>query len=173
MNRRMAVVGVVAGLAALGGCGGQGGTPSASPSGTTIATADTALGTVLTGAKGYTLYMFDADTPTASHCDSGDGCSKLWPPATGTARFEGDTTLPGKLSTLTRSDGSNQVTYQGHALYTYSKDSGPHQTNGDNALNQWHVVKTDTPALTGPADDEASTAPSEPGAGAGAGVGGY
>jgi predicted lipoprotein with Yx(FWY)xxD motif len=139
----------VAAVAALAACGGQGDGPASDGvSGTVIGTAETSLGTVLTGAKGLTLYMFGSDTSSVSNCDSGDGCSTLWPPATGAPSLaSGMTTLPGKLGTLTRADGSTQVTYQGHALYTYSKDSKPRQTNGENVLNLWHVVKADTPLL--------------------------
>ncbi|WP_127498953.1 COG4315 family predicted lipoprotein [Actinoplanes solisilvae] len=149
-------------MSALGACAGQGEEPAAS-SDTVIGTATTALGAVLTGAKGHTLYMFSADTPTASNCN--DGCADRWPPAKGAARYEGHETLPGKLGTLTRADGSTQITYQGHALYTYSKDSDPRDTKGENVQNQWHVVKTDTPPFTNSASD-ASTAPGE-------GAGGY
>jgi predicted lipoprotein with Yx(FWY)xxD motif len=51
--------------------------------------------------------------------------------------------LTGTLSTITRTDGSVQATYNGHPLYTYIGDSGPGQDNGNNLnLNGglWHVV---------------------------------
>jgi predicted lipoprotein with Yx(FWY)xxD motif len=139
----------VAAVAALAACGGQGDSPSSGDvSGTVIGTAETSLGTVLTGAKGLTLYMFGSDTSSVSNCNAGDGCSKLWPPATGAPSLaSGMATLPGKLGTLIRADGATQVTYQGHPLYTYSKDSKPRETNGENVQNLWHVVKTDTPVL--------------------------
>jgi predicted lipoprotein with Yx(FWY)xxD motif len=51
--------------------------------------------------------------------------------------------VTGKLTTITRSDGSLQATYKGHPLYTYTGDTGPGQNNG-NGLNVsggiWHEV---------------------------------
>ena len=53
------------------------------------------------------------------------------------------TTLPGKLTTITRPDGSTQTVYDGHPAYTYTKDSAPGQTNGQGiTLNGglWNVA---------------------------------
>ena len=51
--------------------------------------------------------------------------------------------LTGKLSVLTRSDGSVQAAYDGQPLYTYVGDSARGQANG-NGLNLngglWHEV---------------------------------
>jgi predicted lipoprotein with Yx(FWY)xxD motif len=132
---------------------------------------NTSLGTVLTGANGLTLYMFKPDTATSSMCNSAGGCSSLWPPAAGTGTLKSGTTLPGKLATITRQDGSTQVTYQNHPLYTYAKDSAAGQTNGQGVLNMWSIVTPTTPALasTGAgAPAPATTAPAT-----GGGVGGY
>jgi predicted lipoprotein with Yx(FWY)xxD motif len=95
--------------------------------------------TVLTNAKGFTLYSFAPDTPATSKCYG--SCAAYWPPVTGTtAAGQG---LPGKVSTITRTDGSHQLTYNGHPLYTYIGDSAPGQANGNNInLNGglWHEV---------------------------------
>ncbi|MEA2313103.1 MAG: hypothetical protein QOE28_3071, partial [Solirubrobacteraceae bacterium] len=48
-----------------------------------------------------------------------------------------------RLGTTRRSNGSRQVTYAGHPLYTFLGDSAPGQTNGQglNAFGAtWHVV---------------------------------
>ncbi len=64
-----------------------------------------------------------------------------WPPVTGTtAAGQG---LPGKVITITRTDGSHQLTYNGHPLYTYIADTAPGQARGNNLnLNGglWHEV---------------------------------
>jgi predicted lipoprotein with Yx(FWY)xxD motif len=95
--------------------------------------------TVLTNAKGFTLYWFAPDTPTTSKCNG--SCASLWPPVKGPATAGAGVT--GKLATITRSDGSVQATYNGHPLYTYSGDSAPGQAEG-NGLNLsggvWHEV---------------------------------
>jgi predicted lipoprotein with Yx(FWY)xxD motif len=40
--------------------------------------------------------------------------------------------LPGRISTITRTDGTRQLTYNGHPLYTYIADTAPGQANGNN-----------------------------------------
>ncbi len=95
--------------------------------------------TVLTNSKGLTLYSFAPDTPTTSKCYG--SCAAYWPPAIGTAAAGSG--LPGKTGTIKRTDGSLQLTYNGHPLYTYVGDSGPGQANGNNLnLNGglWHEV---------------------------------
>jgi len=95
--------------------------------------------TVLTNAKGFTLYSFAPDTPAASKCYG--SCAVYWPPVTGTAAAGQG--LPGKVTTITRTDGSHQLTYNGHPLYTYIADTAPGQARGNNLnLNGgvWHEV---------------------------------
>jgi predicted lipoprotein with Yx(FWY)xxD motif len=97
--------------------------------------------TVLTNAKGFTLYWFAPDTPATSNCNS--SCAAYWPPVTGTpAAAPG---IPGQLGTIHRSDGTTQATYNGHPLYTYIGDTAPGQAHGNNiTLNGglWHEVTT-------------------------------
>jgi len=95
--------------------------------------------TVLTNAKGLTLYWFAPDTSTKSVCNG--SCAQYWPPVPGHVRAGPGVT--GTLGTITRSDGSSQATYNGHPLYTYVSDTSPGQDNGNN-LNinggLWHDV---------------------------------
>ena len=115
--------------------------PAATATGTGTVLKTTTIGgtTVLTNAKGFTLYSFAPDTPTASKCYG--SCAVYWPPVTGTtAAGQG---LPGKVTTITRTDGSHQLTYNGHPLYTYIGDTAPGQAKGNNLnLNGglWHEV---------------------------------
>jgi predicted lipoprotein with Yx(FWY)xxD motif len=96
--------------------------------GTALKTATISGTTVLTNAKGFTLYSFAPDTPTASKCYG--SCAAYWPPVTGTiAAGQG---LPGKVATIRRTDGTEQLTYNGHPLYTYIGDSAPGQATGNN-----------------------------------------
>jgi predicted lipoprotein with Yx(FWY)xxD motif len=83
---------------------------------------------VLANARGFTLYSFAPDTPTTSRCYG--SCAAYWPPATGTATAS--LALPGRISTITRTDGTRQLTYNGHPLYTYIADTAPGQANGNN-----------------------------------------
>jgi predicted lipoprotein with Yx(FWY)xxD motif len=84
--------------------------------------------TVLTTAKGLTVYTFAADTtPGKSSCYG--SCAAYWPPVTGTPSAAG---LPGTFGTITRTDGTKQVTWNGHPLYTYVGDHGPGTASGNN-----------------------------------------
>ncbi len=96
--------------------------------------------TVVTNAKGFTLYWFAPDTPTKSVCNG--GCASYWPPVLGAQKAGPGVT--GKLGTIKRADGSTQATYDGHPLYAYIGDSAPGQANGNNIdLNggYWYEVK--------------------------------
>ncbi|HTT53689.1 MAG TPA: hypothetical protein VMH35_20025 [Streptosporangiaceae bacterium] len=96
--------------------------------------------TVLTNAKGFTLYWFAPDTSTTSKCNG--SCARYWPPVKGPVTAGPGVT--GKLGTITRSDGAKQATYNGHPLYTYVGDTAPGQDKG-NGLNLsgglWYAVK--------------------------------
>jgi predicted lipoprotein with Yx(FWY)xxD motif len=117
------------------------GTNPAAPAATGTALRTTTIGgtTVLANAKGFTLYSFAPDTQASSKCYG--GCAAYWPPVTGTtAAGQG---LPGKVTTITRTGGSHQLTYNGHPLYTYIGDTAPGQARGNNLnLNGglWHEV---------------------------------
>jgi predicted lipoprotein with Yx(FWY)xxD motif len=113
--------------------------PPPAVAGTSLKTTTIGGTTVLTNAKGFTLYSFAPDTPASSKCYG--SCAVYWPPVTGTtAAGQG---LPGKVTTITRTDGSHQLTYNGHPLYTYIGDTAPGQARGNNLnLNGglWHEV---------------------------------
>jgi predicted lipoprotein with Yx(FWY)xxD motif len=115
-----------------------------SPGGTAVMARKIGSVTVLTNAKGFTLYAFAPDTSAASKCNG--SCAHYWPPLKGPVTAGAGVT--GKLGTIKRSDGSTQATYNGHPLYTYIGDTKPGQDSGNN-LNLsggfWHVVP-----VTGP-----------------------
>ena len=120
---------------------GAGGAPAAvAGAGVTVKTAKIGGVTVLTNAHGLTLYWFAPDTPTTSKCAG--SCAAYWPPVTGDPKAGPGVT--GKLGTITRPGGAAQATYDGHPLYTYIGDSGPHQARGNNLdLNGglWYEVR--------------------------------
>ena len=107
------------------------GAPAATASGATAALKTGKVGsvTVLTTAKGLTVYTFAADTtPGKSNCYG--SCAAYWPPVIGTASAAAG--IPGTFSTITRTDGTKQVTWNGHPLYTYVGDHGPGSASGNN-----------------------------------------
>ena len=133
----IAVLSVVA-LALLGTdvAAGQGG--SAQSAGV-LRTAQVGGKTVVTSAKGLTLYWFAPDTPSASRCTG--TCAAYWPPVLGKPTAGSGVT--GTIGTITRPDGTTQATYDGHPLYTYVGDTGPGQASGNDIdLNggYWYEV---------------------------------
>jgi predicted lipoprotein with Yx(FWY)xxD motif len=78
------------------------------------------LGTILgAGPKHLTVYLFQGDKGQTSSCTA--ACASVWPPVTGKPTAAGGA-VSADLGTITRPDGSMQVTYKGHPLYFYSKD---------------------------------------------------
>ena len=102
--------------------------PAATSTGTALKTTTIDGMTVLTNGKGFTLYSFAPDTPTTSKCYG--SCAAYWPPVIGSSAAGSG--LPGETGTIKRTDGSPQLTYNGHPLYTYIGDSAPGQATGNN-----------------------------------------
>jgi len=100
---------------------------AAAGAGTTISMRTVGGQQVLTNAQGLTLYWFVPDTSTTSKCTG--SCATYWPPVKGPATAGSGVT--GTLSTITRSDGTTQATYDGHPLYTYVADTAPGQDKGN------------------------------------------
>jgi predicted lipoprotein with Yx(FWY)xxD motif len=130
----------VAALVVLGVSAALAGGPAPAAGGS-LKTATIGGVTVLTNARGFTLYWFAPDTATTSNCTG--SCATYWPPMTGTPAAGPGVT--GKLGTITRPGGATQATYNGHPLYTYVGDAQPGKANGNNLnLNGglWHEVTT-------------------------------
>lgn len=131
----------------LAACGGTtaspGGGPTASPDiNTTSITVAGKTQTVLTNTKGLTLYYFTADSATTLACTG--GCATVWPPLLAVSdSAAASPALPGKLTILNGSNGK-QILYNGHPLYTYSKDSAPGDAKGQGLFGKWYVA---TPSL--------------------------
>jgi predicted lipoprotein with Yx(FWY)xxD motif len=95
---------------------------------------------VLTNSSGRTLYSFAPDTPSSSACYG--TCAAYWPPVIGNP-VAGQGVTVSKIATIRRTDGTLQVTYAGHPLYTYVGDTAPGQASGNDInLNGgfWHEV---------------------------------
>ena len=114
--------------------------PSSSSSPVVLAQVVGSMGTILVAASnGHTVYRFNSDTPGVSNCKG--GCISAWPPLSVTAGTTptGGTGVTGQLGTITRDDGSLQVTYKGLPLYFFHSDSKPGDTNGN--YTGWSLVK--------------------------------
>jgi predicted lipoprotein with Yx(FWY)xxD motif len=110
-----------------------------------VSTKTSSLGTFLVDAKGRTLYLWDADHGSMSTCTG--ACAQAWPPVTTTATPKASGAVKASLlGTTKRADGSREVTYAGHPLYTFAGDTQAGQTTGEGSNGfgaSWWVV---TPA---------------------------
>ncbi len=94
----------------------------------TVVLRHTKLGFILTTPAGLTLYMFTHDQGTENSCVAISGCAKFWPALeTSGAPTGGFGVKRSLLSTIELAGGAKQVTYAGHALYTFVGDR-PHST---------------------------------------------
>ena len=99
-------------------------------------------GKVLVGSNGRTLYLFEADKNGKSTCTG--ACAAGWPPDTVTGTPQaGSGAKQSLLSTIKRSDGTKQVTYNGHPLYYFAGDTSAGDANGQGSKAfgaKWYVV---------------------------------
>ena len=99
-------------------------------------------GTVLVaGANGMTVYTFTKDVKDSGKSNCTTGCIDTWPALTvpAGATPTGGASLTGKLGTITRDDGTLQVTYNGMPLYFFKNDKAPGDANG--IYEYWEAVK--------------------------------
>ncbi len=152
-------------------------TPSstnASATSVTVKTAHSSAGTYLVGPSGKTLYLWVADKNGKSVCSG--ACAKVWPPLTTTGKpAAGGGATTADLGTITRSDGTKQVTYKGHPLYYYAADTGPGQTTGQGSNSfgaKWWLVAPSGVAIAKSASGGGGGSSSGGGVGGGSSSGG-
>jgi predicted lipoprotein with Yx(FWY)xxD motif len=103
------------------------------------------MGSTVQDENGWVLYRFDDDvaSPKSKSTCNGD-CAKIWPPA---LTNEGKPTLKGVdpkvVGTVTRDDGTKQLTIKGWPLYRYIGDKTPGTWKGQNVGGKWFVIKPD------------------------------
>jgi predicted lipoprotein with Yx(FWY)xxD motif len=94
----------------------------------------TAVGLILADARGRTLYTFSRDTRGTSSCYG--ACVGFWPPLLAASKHVlGSGVKASLLGTTKRKGGALQITYAGHPLYTFVRDTKAGQTNGQ-GLNE-------------------------------------
>ncbi len=132
--------GVAAVALAVAGCGGSSGggraanygpgSSTKSSAAASVALASSQLGKILVAGNGRTLYLFEADKGSTSTCNG--ACASAWPPLTTSGTpVAGRGVSAAMLGTIKRADGTSEVTYNGHPLYTFSGDRAPGQTAGE------------------------------------------
>jgi predicted lipoprotein with Yx(FWY)xxD motif len=143
---------------AVAGCGGSGGGNAKSPAppknangqSVTVGVADENVGKILVDSQGRTLYLFERDSGTKSTCSG--ACAIEWPPLRATRKpTVGNGANASIVATSARSDGAQQVTYNGHPLYLFSADQKAGDTNGQgvNAFGGlWYVLSSSGNEIT-------------------------
>lgn len=113
-----------------------------SAKGTVITTGQSEFGTMLFNEKKQAIYIWELEESSKAECYG--NCAEAWPPVL----TEGDPQATGEvdsnlLGTTKRSDGTTQVTYNGHPLYYYAHE-GPSEVKCHNVTTHgglWWVVQ--------------------------------
>ena len=106
-----------------------GGAASSAPGVIVSAASSPGFGMVLTGPNGLTLYTHAGDSATSSTCTG--ACLTAWPPLAANGQPMAGAGVTGQLGTLTRADGTTQVTYAGLPLYYWEGDKKPGDVTGN------------------------------------------
>ncbi|MFD8983482.1 SCO0930 family lipoprotein [Streptomyces sp. NPDC059564] len=124
------------------------------------------LGSAVTDGEGFTLYRFDKDTakPPKSNCEA--DCATVWPAVSADDASAGAGIENGMLGSVTRADGTRQLTLGGWPVYRYAKDTKAGDTLGEGVGGTWHAVGPDgKPASASKGAGAAPQKPAEQGAG--------
>ncbi|HEY0317727.1 MAG TPA: hypothetical protein VGC49_05480 [Solirubrobacterales bacterium] len=147
----------------VAGCGGSSSMSSSTSSGQAskgAAAGKSEPGAVLVDSEGLTVYDFAKDKGTTSSCYG--ACAEAWPPVTAAAAPIGGGAMSSKLGKTRRQDGTSQLTYAGHPLYTFVEDSKPGETNGNGVTAfgaEWHALDGTGSAVGASAGGEAESTP--------------
>lgn len=154
MNRKV-ILGLAAlslGIVGLTGCASN--TPAAdappetseSPAETSdaeLAIADSSLGEIVVDGDGMTVYIFDKDTADSGKSACAGDCLAAWPPVATTNESPAVDGVTGEVATITRDDGSLQITLNGLPLYLYAADEAAGDVTGQGVGGVWWVVGPD------------------------------
>jgi predicted lipoprotein with Yx(FWY)xxD motif len=97
--------------------------------------------TVLTDAKGMTLYALSGEQNGKFICTS-SACLQVWHPVTASGASAGSGGVA-SLGAVKRPDGTEQVTYKGMPLYTFTGDQQAGDANGQGFkdVGTWSALK--------------------------------
>jgi predicted lipoprotein with Yx(FWY)xxD motif len=139
-------------VAVLAACGGDDPTATSRPATSTASASGGdaaevnvgdggALGDILVDGDGMTLYLFDNDTEGVSNCSG--GCLNAWPPLSTQSAPVAGSGVNAELGTITRSDGTMQVTVNGLPVYYFANDNAAGDTAGQGVNSVWWVIDAD------------------------------
>lgn len=134
---------IVVSAVAIAGCGS--GDDEGGGRGTVVSVSSAVgIGPLLVNGKEITVYEFRKDRGTKSECNDGDGCAESISPllTNGPPEAKGGA-IATKLGTTERIDGTTQVTYAGHPLYTWREEKpGEARGRGVEAFEgKWYPLR--------------------------------
>ena len=99
------------------------------------------FGQALVDGEGRSLYLFTNDTQNSGASSCTGNCLVNWPPLlTDGEPVAGEGVDASMLGTISLSDGTTQVTYNGWPLYYYAEDTAPGDANGQGVGDVWYLV---------------------------------
>lgn len=167
MNKRLilGLAAVTLGIVGLSGCASNApatDTPSSPESSESesgsgaadaeLSVAETSLGDIVVDSEGMTVYIFDKDTADSGKSSCSGECLAAWPPVEATGESPAVDGVTGEVSTITRDDGSLQITLNGLPLYTYAPDEAAGDVTGQGVNGVWWVVGPDGAKIDTAAD---------------------
>ncbi len=152
------------------------GSESAAGGATTVSASESPeLGMVLVDSEGFTVYSFAKDKGSTSSCYT--ACAETWPPVIATGKpAAGEGATSSDLGTTKRKDGTLQVTYAGHPIYTFVDDQGPGEANGNGSTafgGEWSALDESGSAAAAASAGEGESGASAPAESSGSTSGGY
>jgi predicted lipoprotein with Yx(FWY)xxD motif len=121
---------------------------SAPASANALDTASTSLGTVVVDGKGMTVYYFTKDVKDSGKSNCSGQCLALWPAVVAPSTNPQVEGVTGTVGTITRDDGTMQVTINGLPVYTYAKDNAAGDVTGQGVGDAWYVIAPSGDAIT-------------------------
>ena len=121
-------------------------------SGVKLGTESNSFGQVLALSSGATLYAFVPDSASVTTCAG--ACQSVWFPVSSVHIVVGPAIERSRVGSHSRSNGIEQLSYNGYLLYTYAGDTKPGATTGQNLDSfggRWYVVGVDGKLVTGAA----------------------
>jgi predicted lipoprotein with Yx(FWY)xxD motif len=95
---------------------------------------------VIVDSTGNTVYLYEPDGASATS-QVPSGLKALWPPVPATAAPTVGTGLDSsKVAAQAQTDGTKQVAYNGHLLYTFKNDSAPGDAKGQGLGGVWFTL---------------------------------
>jgi predicted lipoprotein with Yx(FWY)xxD motif len=117
-----------------------------------LSVADSSLGDIVVDGDGMTVYIFDKDTADSGKSVCSGDCLAAWPPVVAMDESPAADGVTGDVATITRDDGSRQITVNGLPLYLYAPDEAPGDVTGQGVGGVWWVVGPDGAKIDTAAD---------------------